>query len=262
MAKPKHNPAQANAGRKQSAGQRPGEKSKPASNGRQHAGQTPGAKQKPAANRKQAKGKMPVPTPRKDENRKQNADHRPKEIRADSAALLRRALIALLCAGMAFGTLLAAFSVRGELLQRKLPFVFGGQMQRTCIFDLDLGEEELRLRMQNTKRHGQTTAFTYFCNDELYLPSAYEGGVIMFGSPADNDCVLILTIVDDEGTVVYRSDGVAPGKYITSINPAISRENGSRACRVYVTGYEMTKHGYVCIGTQYSRLTVQIGGAQ
>lgn len=244
MAKPKRNPAKPNVNRKQGAGQKPDTKQKPAANGKQNAAH------KPETN------------PRKGANRKQNTDRKPKEKRTDSRVLLRCALIALLCAGILSGTLLAAFSIRGELLQRRLPFVFGGQMQRTCIFDMDLGEEEFRLRMQNTKRHGQTTAFKYFCNDVLALPSAHEGGVIMFGSPADNDCVLILTIVDDEGRVVYRSDGVAPGKYITMINPAISRENGNCLCRAYVTGYEMTKHGYVCIGTQYSRLTVQFGGAQ
>ena len=188
------------------------------------------------------------------------AKPKPNAERPDMRTLLRYAAILALCAGIVFGTVLAAFSVRGERLQRKYPYIFGGQAQRECIYDIDFDEETLHEYLRSTKRHGQKSAFTYFCAGRLYMPSKSEYGAIHFGNPATNDCVLVLTIVDETDHVVYRSDGVAPGKYITFIHPRMDGTEGSFPCRAYVSGYTYAEDGYVCIGVQYSSLIVDIGG--
>lgn len=185
---------------------------------------------------------------------------KPKAKKVDAHSLLRPAVIVLLCIGVVCGAALTWISVQGELLQRKVPFIFGGQEQLECIYTLSLDDDAVQEKVQNTRRHGQTRAFTYFCNDTLYVQSANGYGAILFGNPASNDCTLVLTIVDAQEEVIYRSGGVSPGKYITMIRPTLEGADGSYPCRAYVAGYAPSDRGFVCVGMQYSELTVQLGG--
>ena len=176
----------------------------------------------------------------------------------DKNAFLRRCAILLLCIGLVFGTVLSAVSVRSELLQKKYRFIYGGSLQKECLFDLTIDAESVRKYVREMDRHGQTRKFAFFCNDTL-APDTMNGlCAIMFGSPDTNDCILILSIYDENGDMLYRSDGVEPGKYISQIRLVTDMENGAHTCRAYVTAYD--RDNYACIGVQYTDLTVQIGG--
>lgn len=222
-----------------------------------------GNMKKPSAAKKgsePAKNKKAVPVKKKKTEPAEPAAPK-KRAPIFSGETLRRVLIAAVALLCCFGFVLSAVSVHGELLQRKAAFPYQGVQQRDCLFPIDFEEGQLRALIDSTKRHGQTRAFTYFCNSALQVNEATMTGYILFGNPAGNDCDLVLSIVDENGDVIYRSDGVKPGSYITQIRPSIDPQFGTQECTAYVSGYTGTDEPflYKCVGVQHSRLIVQMG---
>ena len=173
---------------------------------------------------------------------------------------LRRAGIAALALVCCFGIVLSAVSLHAERLQKKVTMIYSGVLQQMCLFPIKFEEDQVRSFVRTTKRRGQTGAFTYFCNTVLQLDTESRSGYILFGSPAGNDCELVMTVLDENGRVFYRSDGVLPGSYITQIQPYFIPESGVHTYTVYVTGYERQgDFRYKCVGVQYSRLRVEVG---
>ena len=184
-----------------------------------------------------------------------------KRARVSGTELLRRILIAALALLIVFGVVLSAVSLHEERLQKKITRTYSGLLQQECLFPIDLDEEQVRQNVRATKRRGQTRAFTYFCNDTLQLDAQSMSGYILFGNPADNDCTLVLSVTDENDRLIYCSDGVSPGKYITMVRPLVPMESGTHACKAYVAAYKGRDERYKCVGVQYSRLTVEVGGS-
>lgn len=181
-------------------------------------------------------------------------------VRIESKELLRRIAIAALALLCCFGVVFSALSIRGERLQKKIPLSYAGVLQQSCLFPIGLDESQVRSSVRATKRHGQTYAFTYFCSQRLQLSADSMSGYILFGNPAENDCTLVLTILDKNDHLIYRSDGVEPGNYITQIRPFFNMEGGVYPCKAYVSGYTGRDFQYKCVGVQYSRLDIEVGG--
>ena len=173
-------------------------------------------------------------------------------------AVFRTGAVLLLCIGILFGTVLTAVSVRGELLKKKIQFVYSGILQDECLFDLTIDADLARQKVQDMKRHGQIRKFSFFCNDALSPDPTNGNCMIMFGNPDTNDCILVLSIMDENGNLLYRSGGVEPGKYISQIRLAPNVLSAAKSYRAYVSAYD--RDGYSCIGVQYTTLTVQSGG--
>lgn len=173
--------------------------------------------------------------------------------------LLRRCLIVILAIVTAFGVSLSVVSLRNERLQNKITLIYSGVLEDDYVFPIEFSDEQVRESVKQTRRHGQTRAFTYFCDDHLRLDPIDRYGFIMFGNPEENDCQLVLSILDEDGKLVYRSKGVEPGNYITQIRPYVQLEAGSYAYTAYVSAYVREDYRYKCVGVQYSRLTVEVG---
>ena len=179
---------------------------------------------------------------------------------ADGKAILFRVLIAVTAVLAAFGIVLSAVSLRNEHLQRKVELYYAGMLQESGVSPITITDEQVRQSVRNTKRHGNTRAFTYYCARTLKLDAETRRGYILFGNPADNDCDLVLSILDENDNLIYRTGGVEPGKYLTMIRPDVDEwECGTYTCKAYVCAYEGEGLDYKCIGAQYSRLTVKIG---
>lgn len=172
---------------------------------------------------------------------------------------IRLVAIVVVAAVLAASVPLAWIGVRNARMQEHALYVFNGVLQEESIFNITLDEKDQTYRAAETHRHGQTGKFSYFCDSTLVLASRNAYGPIVFGNPSANDCILVLTILDKDGEMLYRSGGVLPGKYISQIRLlSAPDESGTYACRAYVSAYDrQTKER---IGVQYSKLSVQIGG--
>ncbi len=204
----------------------------------------------------QAKKKKPIAVNQK--SPKPVEPSAPKS-RADGREILRRAAIAALAVVLVFGIALTVDSMRGELLQNKITLVYSGVLQQESLFSIEAEDDWVHEGVRATKRHGQTRAFTCFCNDTLQLNEANMTGYIYFGNPVDNDCTLVLSVFDKNNTLLYRSGGVEPGKYVTQIRPFYVLAKGTYPCTAYISAYAGRDQDYRCVGVQYMHLTVKVG---
>lgn len=209
----------------------------------------PAAKKKPEPAKMKKKASADKPMPEKTSARNP----------LPGTEILRRVLIAALAVLVVCAGVLSGYSLHGERLQQKLDVHYTGILQRDNLHPIAFEDEQVKAHVRATKRHGQTGAFTFFCNNTLRLSNVNMTGFILFGNPADNDCALVLTILDKDGNRIYRSGGVQPGQYISRIHPSVEWEDGDYACTAYVSAFRGEGKDYRCIGVQYTRLTVKVG---
>ena len=227
------------------------------------------AKPEPAKKKPQAGKAKPAPAKDKSEpvRKKKTAPAKktkPKlsvpKAPADGRDLLRRIAIVLLAALTVSGIALSAVSLRNDRLQNKVTLLYAGMLQKANVMPITMQESDVRRNVRSTKRHGKTSAFTYYISRTLQLNADSLTGYILFGNPADNDCDLVLSVFDEADNLIYRSGGVRPGTYLTQIRPDVDGwALGAHNCKAVVTAYRGQDIAYRCIGAQYSRLTVKVG---
>ena len=154
--------------------------------------------------------------------------------------------------------LLSAFSIRNEKMRDKVYFIYTGDLHAYGVFPIDMDAETQNKRARATERHGQTGKFQFYCSPTLRMQAYYADGALAFGNVSDNDCALVITIFDENDKQIYRSGGVLPGNYIHAIRLSDPKPDGTYACKLYVTAYDLQTNAY--IGTQYTDLTLVIGG--
>ncbi len=215
----------------------------------------------PQRKKKPAPGKKKSTVSAKKKPKPAGASEPKAHARIGVGEVLRGVSVVLLSLVICFGLVLSVVSFRGEQLQKKVVLSYSGVLQRECLFSIDFEDGQVRNFVESTKRRGQTRAFTFFCNTTLLLNADSMSGYILFGNPAENDCDLVLSIVDENGDLIYRSDGVQPGKYISQIRPFVAPEKGAHVCTAYVSGYRIRDQRYECVGVQYMDLAVEVGGS-
>lgn len=171
----------------------------------------------------------------------------------------KKTVALILCAGvLIFAICFAVSSGYNEFMIRKLGVDYAAVEQQQSMYDIDIDAAEVKERVKNTNRHGQKSAFTYFCEEQILFPSYSPYGSLIFANPASNDCDLVVTILGRDGRFLYRSDGIAPGKYLSQIRLMDELEAGEHACRLYVMGFDRETNKPV--GIQYTNLKIVIEG--
>ncbi len=151
----------------------------------------------------------------------------------------------------------AAIAVRNYRLLQSVEFVFSGNLEQRSARNIEISEEEQAERVKAMKRKGQKSKFDFFCNSEIEFEYGTDYGSLVLANVSTNDCILVASILTDDGTLIYRSGGIEPGRYISQIRLFAPPEDGEHNCRVFVTAYE--KDTYELIGVQYTDLTIWIG---
>lgn len=106
------------------------------------------------------------------------------------------------------------------------------------------------------KRKGDTKKFRYYATDKLVFVEKNSVANLGLVNVWDNECVIMASIVDAEGNVIFSSLGLPPGQSLTDIgiNP---RPYGTYDMKLVVAGYD--PETFELIGVQSSDLTVQVG---
>lgn len=106
------------------------------------------------------------------------------------------------------------------------------------------------------KRKGDTKKFRYYATDRLVFVEKNSVANLGLVNVWDNECIIMASIVDAEGNVVFSSLGLPPGQSLTDIgiNP---RPYGTYDMKLVVAGYD--PETFELIGVQSSDLTVQVG---
>lgn len=155
------------------------------------------------------------------------------------------------------GAITACFGVRNYRLQKSVEFTYMGMLQTDSVRDIEIDADEQAKRVDEMKRKGQTGRFGFFCNSEMNLQYKTAYGSLVLANVSTNDCIFVVSILDENGNLIYRSGGIEPGRYLSQIRLFSPPEDGEHDCRVYVSAYD--KATFELVGVQYTSLLLRIG---
>ncbi len=107
------------------------------------------------------------------------------------------------------------------------------------------------------KRKGDVKKFDFYAAKSCHIGEASDPIEIGLANPTNNDCVFIVSLVDNEGNLCYRSLGIPNGYMLPKIYLTQVMPYGSYDMKLVVSAYD--KETYKLIGTQYSDFTLEIG---
>jgi len=122
---------------------------------------------------------------------------------------------------------------------------------------VDEGTQLERYNEIKRKIKGDKKEFKFYARPSIEIDEKYKEGIIMFSNLTVNDCTLILTIMDEEDDIIFRSMGIAPGKCMQRLSLTKTLTFGEHEVTMYVTAYD--SETYEIIGTQYMKLDLMFG---
>ena len=115
-------------------------------------------------------------------------------------------------------------------------------------------QEKLVSSMQ---RKGDVKKFGFYAETYQHIEESYEAIEINLANPVTNDCAFIVSLVDTEGNLYYRSLGIPNGYILPKVYLRQDYPYGTFDFKLVVSAYD--KETFEHIGTQYSDLTIEIG---
>lgn len=109
----------------------------------------------------------------------------------------------------------------------------------------------------NMKRRGDVKKFDFYAAERVHIAEASDPIEIGLANPINNNCAFIVSLVDNEGNLCYRSLGIPNGYILPKIYLTQVMPYGSYDMKLVVSAYD--KETYEHIGTQYSDFTLEIG---
>ncbi len=162
-------------------------------------------------------------------------------------------IIALAAGGFTFYHFATAYDIPQAALQEYA----GVNEDERDIRDINIGINEQLERAKELKVKGDKKAFKFFVKDKLVFNEWYEESTFSFGSVSTNECVLIVSMLDKDGNLLYRSKGLEANKLIPRIKLFYEIPYGTYDVTLVVAGYDpKTKE---MIGVQYTQMSLVIG---
>ncbi|HZJ77878.1 MAG TPA: hypothetical protein VFD52_03650 [Clostridia bacterium] len=149
------------------------------------------------------------------------------------------------------------FNLRYEIPQVALQDYAGVNEDEKKVRDIDIGIKEQHERADKLRVKGDKDAFKFFVRKELLFDEWNREAPFTFGNVATNDCILIVTLLDEDDNMIYRSKGLEPSKYIPRIKLFHEMPYGSYDINMVVVAYD--KQTREKIGTQYTQIRMVIG---
>lgn len=170
---------------------------------------------------------------------------------------IKALVFAATAAVLVVSIVVAGFGIRNYRLKESVEYAFVGTLENKSVRAIEISEEEQLERVKEMKRKGQKSKFDFFCNTGIEFEYATAYGSLVLANVATNDSVFVVSILDEDGNLIYRSGGIEPGKYLSQIRLFAPPENGKHDCRLYVSAYDPNTNEL--IGVQYTNLTIWIG---
>lgn len=104
--------------------------------------------------------------------------------------------------------------------------------------------------------HG-SNKFEFYINSVIPINDDSATEELCFGNPAENDCILVATVFDRDGEVIYRSLGLESGKEVNNATLFKELPYGTHKVKVAVNAYD--KETNKKIGTKYAHIKLSVG---
>ncbi len=133
-------------------------------------------------------------------------------------------------------------------------FSYSGKLEASAeASKLSEHQQEKLEKELGTKGRGK---FDFYIKPEIQFDGNGETDGLCFGNSSENECVLIATVFDSEGEVLYRSLGLESGKEINAAKLFYDVSYGTHEVRIAVNAYNPETHKK--IGTRYADITLKI----
>lgn len=99
--------------------------------------------------------------------------------------------------------------------------------------------------------------FEFYINSIVEIDDEFSTDTLCFGNPETNNAILVATIYDGDGNVLYRSQGVEPGKEINRAKLFDELSYGVHEVKVAVNAYDAKS--LERLGTRYAEIKLAVG---
>lgn len=134
---------------------------------------------------------------------------------------------------------------------------FSGRIESAATAKPSSFSESQQAMFVNSVGARGTDAFEFYFNTNVTLDDNGETENLRFGNPQGNGCILVATVYDDDGRVLYRSLGLEPGKEINSAKFFEEISYGTHDVKVAVNAYDSETNEK--IATKYAKIKLSVG---
>ncbi|MCR4614772.1 MAG: hypothetical protein K5756_01295 [Clostridiales bacterium] len=169
------------------------------------------------------------------------------------------AAVLVVVVGVVIALIIHSSTGINALPKEAVPVYRGAKAHVSTVRDISIDAKEENKRIHAIKMKGDTDKFKFYCFilDTLEINEWYTPFEPCFANSKDNDCILIISIFNEENELLYRSLGLEPGKYIPNVKLFEMLDYGTYKCKLCVAAYD-TKT-FENIGVQYKDFTLTVG---
>ena len=134
---------------------------------------------------------------------------------------------------------------------------FNGRTESEAIVEdsaFNIRQQQVLIDSLNAKG---SRKFSFYINSIVNVDDDFSTEDLCFGNPKTNDCILIATVYEKDGTVIYRSLGLEAGKEINKATLFDELSYGIHDVKVAVNAYD--KETNKKIGTKYAKIKIAVG---
>lgn len=134
---------------------------------------------------------------------------------------------------------------------------FNGRLESSLVAkDSAFNSQQRQVFIESLDTHG-SSKFDFYINSAIPVGDNGEIEELCFGNPNDEDIILVATVFDKEGEVLYRSLGLEKGKEINEVKLFQEVAYGTHKVKVAVNAYDRETNEK--IGTKYARIKLCVG---
>lgn len=178
--------------------------------------------------------------------------------------LTKKNVAVLLVAIVTLAALISVISVLNIGKTDYSPAIYSGKdFEDSDVGVISISDEKQSELVKKTDVSGNTSKFSFYANTVMSVSSPDSALPITLSNPTTSDKMLLCTIVNDDGVIVYRSLGIAPGRFLNKVKLSQYLDYGKNELTLYVSAFKTSDAGteltYKKVGTQRVKLEVTVG---
>ena len=156
-----------------------------------------------------------------------------------------------------FGSVSFAHSAFANVPGEIRNFTYEGRTETGAVVGESVfNSQQISVFTSTLKSHG-SRKFKFYINSRIHIDDDGKTTDLCFGNPSENGSVIIATIFDKDGKILYRSLGLEPGYEMNNVTFFEKLPYGTHNVKVCVNAYDAASHEK--IGTRYAKIQLLVG---
>lgn len=138
-----------------------------------------------------------------------------------------------------------------------ITYDFNGRIESEVVAKESVFNNQQQQALMNSLDSHGSGKFDFYINSVIPVDDNGCTDELCFGNPKNNNCVLIATVYDKGGDIIYRSLGLESGNEINEAKMFKSLSYGIHNVKVAVNAYDAKTNAK--IGTRYAKIKFAVG---